>query len=85
MPMREDLPITLTPADEIRRSIGTISALAALGLAASLGLYFAVIFSGSAPRFAEAPARAQIEPLQIMTNSKDLPAAHHDDYSFVFN
>jgi hypothetical protein len=25
-----------------------------------------------------------VSPLQLMTNAKNLPAAHYDDYTFVF-
>lgn len=34
---------------------------------------------------AKADAGALIEPAQIMMNTKNLPAAHYDDYSVVFN
>ena len=33
----------------------------------------------------EAPAGARLDPLEIMMNAKDLPSAHYDDYSLVFN
>ena len=31
------------------------------------------------------PAGAQINSLQTMMGAKDLPVAHYDDYSLVFN
>jgi hypothetical protein len=67
-----------------------VCAVIAIGLATLVGLVFATVTSsGSVALFtrppAEAPARAQIHPLQMMMNSKDLPAAHNDDYSLVFN
>src|SRR5262245_5311235 len=33
----------------------------------------------------DVPAGAQINPLQIMMGARDLPVAHYDDYSVVFN
>jgi len=33
----------------------------------------------------DVPAGAQINALQIMMGAKDLPVAHYDDYSVVFN
>ena len=33
----------------------------------------------------DVPAGAQINALQIMTGARDLPVAHYDDYSLVFN
>jgi len=33
----------------------------------------------------DAPAGAQVNPLQIMMGARDLPVAHYDDYSLVFN
>src|SRR5215510_5009773 len=33
----------------------------------------------------EAPAGAQINALQLMMDARDLPVAHYDDYSLVFN
>jgi hypothetical protein len=59
-----------------------VCAVAAFGLAASLAFAFAT--GGSAQASVDA-AGAQFEPLQIMMNSNDLPAAHYDDYSVVFN
>jgi hypothetical protein len=59
-----------------------VCAVAAFGLAASVALAFAT--GGSAQASVEA-AGAQIYPLQIMMNSKDMPATHYDDYSVVFN
>ena len=56
------------------------------GLAASLALAFATApLGGSALASVEKLAGTQIDPMQIMMSSKDLPAAHHDDYSLVFN
>ena len=62
-----------------------VCAFAAIGLAALLAGWFATGTSEPAQARMEAPAEAQIDPLQTMTNSKDLPAAHYDDYSIVFN
>ena len=31
-----------------------------------------------------APAEAAVDPLQLMMNAKDLPAAEFADYTFVF-
>jgi hypothetical protein len=31
------------------------------------------------------PAGAQVDPLQIMMRAWQLPVAHYDDYSLVFN
>jgi hypothetical protein len=63
-----------------------VCAAAAFGLAASLALAFATAtLGGSAQASVEASAGVQIDPLQIMMNSKDLPAPHYDDYSVVFN
>ena len=62
-----------------------VCAVAAFGLAASLAFAFATgTSSGSAQASVEALAGPQIDPLQIMMNSKDLPA-HYDDHSLVFN
>ena len=33
----------------------------------------------------EAPAAGRIDPLGITMNAKNLPSAHYDDYSLVFN
>ena len=33
----------------------------------------------------DVPACAQINPYQIMVGARDLPVAHYDDYSLVFN
>jgi hypothetical protein len=33
----------------------------------------------------DVPAGAQINSLQMMMGAKDLPIAHYDDYSVVFN
>ena len=44
-----------------------------------------VVFSPLYDRPAKADAGAGIDISQIMTNAKDLPAAHHEDYSVVFN
>jgi hypothetical protein len=33
---------------------------------------------------AAAPTSVQIDPFQVMMNSKNLPASHYDDYSLVF-
>jgi hypothetical protein len=33
----------------------------------------------------DVPARAQINPLQIMMGATHLPVAHYDDCSLVFN
>jgi len=33
----------------------------------------------------QTPAGARIDPSQIMTNAKDLPVDHYDDYSLVYN
>ena len=33
----------------------------------------------------DVPAGAQINALQIMMGARDLPVAHYDDYSLVFN
>jgi hypothetical protein len=30
-------------------------------------------------------ASLQVDPMQAMKNAKNLPAAHYDDYSVVFN
>ena len=30
-------------------------------------------------------ASVQVDPMQAMKNAKNLPAAHYDDYSVVFN
>jgi hypothetical protein len=30
------------------------------------------------------PINVQIDPMQAMTNAKNLPAQHYDDYSLVF-
>ena len=62
-----------------------VCAVAAFGLAASLAFAFATATSsGSAQASVEALAGPQIDPLQIMMNTKDLPA-HYDDHSLVFN
>ena len=34
---------------------------------------------------AKADARVGIDPSQMMANAKNLPVAHYDDYSVVFN
>lgn len=36
------------------------------------------------PRVAASTSDA-VDPLKMMTNAKDLPAAHYVDYTFVFN
>jgi hypothetical protein len=33
----------------------------------------------------DVPAGSQIDPLQITMGARDLPVAHYDDYSLVFN
>jgi hypothetical protein len=33
----------------------------------------------------DVPAGAQINTFQIMMRARDLPVAHYDDYSVVFN
>ena len=33
----------------------------------------------------DVPAGAQINPLQITIGARNLPVAHYDDYSLVFN
>jgi hypothetical protein len=33
----------------------------------------------------DAPAGAQVNPLQLMMGAGDLPVEHFDDYTFVFN
>src|SRR5262245_42174459 len=33
----------------------------------------------------DVPTGARINPLQIMMGARDLPVAHYDDYSVVFN
>ena len=38
----------------------------------------------TAPRV-DASTPARIDPYQIMTNARDLPAAHYVDYSLIFN
>ena len=60
-----------------------VCAVAAIGLTISLALSLATATSsGSADASVQAP---QIDPSQIMMNLKDLPAAHYDDFSVVFN
>ena len=60
-----------------------VCAVAAIALTVSLALSLATATSGgSADATVEAP---QSDPSQIMMNSKDLPAAHYDDFSVVFN
>ena len=62
-----------------------VCAVAAFGLTASLAFAFATATSsGSAQASIEALAGPQIDPLQIMMNSTDLPA-DYDDHSLVFN
>jgi hypothetical protein len=67
-----------------------VCAIAGIGVAILVGLIFGTVTSGGslvlfgrAP--ADAPARGQMDPLQMMMNSEDLPVAHNDDYSLVFN
>jgi hypothetical protein len=33
----------------------------------------------------EASTEVTVHPLQLMTNAKNLPESHYDDYTFVFN
>jgi hypothetical membrane protein len=33
----------------------------------------------------EASTEVTVYPLQLMTNAKNLPESHYDDYTFVFN
>jgi hypothetical protein len=78
--------------DEIRSlakdsDFRVVCAFAAIGLAASLAFASATSNWSAAlldQAVVEAPTGAQIDPFQIMTDSKDLPAAHYDDYSVVF-
>jgi hypothetical protein len=77
------------PLGEHQRLLA-VCAVAAIGVAILVGLVFVIVTSsgslalfGRAPT--DAPGKAQIDPLHMMMNSKDLPAAHNDDYSLVFN
>jgi hypothetical protein len=83
--IRDEIP----PRGE-HKGLLAASVVAAMGVAILAGLVFATVTSsgslalfGLAPN--EAPATAQIDPLQMMINSKGLPADHNDDYSLVFN
>jgi hypothetical protein len=65
-----------------------ICVLAAIGFASLLGLVFGTAMSNRSaalfvPTSVDTPAKAQIDPLQIMMNSKDLSVFHTDDYSLV--
>jgi hypothetical protein len=67
-------------------AIGLLVAFATMSSSGAGGLSLALAtISGSPTLRVEAPAGVPIEPLQLMMNSKDLPVAHHDDYSLVFN
>ena len=41
--------------------------------------------TSTTPARIDVPSGAQINPLQMMMDARDLPAAHYDDYSVVFN
>ena len=41
--------------------------------------------TSTTPARIDVPPGAQINPLQMMMDARDLPAAHYDDYSVVFN
>jgi hypothetical protein len=56
-----------------------VCAFAAIGLAAWLGLAFVTATSSGSAALSD-----QIDPLQMMMNSKNLPAPLYDDYSLVF-
>jgi hypothetical protein len=62
------------------RKISLIATAIALMLAA-VGLWT----SSTTRARIEVPAAAQIDPLQIMMGARNLPDAHYDDYSHVFN
>jgi hypothetical protein len=58
-----------------------ISMFAAALIMVGLGAWAAV---PATPRLA-ASASAQVDPLRMMTDTKNLPSAHYVDYTFVFN
>ena len=59
-----------------------ISLIAAIALMlAGVGVW---VTSNTEARF-DVPAGAQVNSLQITPGAKDLPVAHYDDYSVVFN
>ena len=62
------------------RKIGLVAAAIALMFAA-VGSWASLTTSARV----ESSAGARIDPLQMMADSKNLPVAHYDDYSLVFN
>jgi hypothetical protein len=63
------------------RKIILFAAGVATGVVISIGTWIGV--GATAPTTALAESRA-IDPSVIMTDAKDLPTAHYDDYSVVF-
>ena len=59
-----------------------------ISLIAAIALMFAAVgvwaTSNTQARI-DVPAGAQVNSLQIMLGAKDLPVAHYDDYTVVFN
>jgi hypothetical protein len=62
-----------------------VCAVAAIGLTASLAVVLAITASRSAQARIEAPVGTEINPLQMMMNSKGLPDGRYDDYTLVFH
>jgi hypothetical protein len=65
------------------RKIGLIAVVAALTLV-GVGGWLQWVTSSSQARLAT-PTLESIDPLQIMTNAKNLPHEDLVDYTFVFN
>jgi hypothetical protein len=64
------------------RKIGLIAVAAALTLV-GVGGWMEWVASSSQARLA--PAGDSVDPMQIMTNAKNLPHEEHTDYTFIFN
>ena len=59
-------------------------AAAAAGAAILAGVGVVVWSPSTTQAFVLAPKLGQIDPLQIMTNAKDLPTQTYEDRTFVF-
>jgi len=60
----------------------TVAAVAVTMLAAAGG---STMLTSPAAATKAMGGSVQMDPLQAMKNAKNLPAAHYDDYSVVFN
>jgi len=55
-----------------------------ISIAAALILIGVGVWTTKTTSRVSAPMETTVSPLQLMTNAKNLPEAHYDDYTFVF-